>query len=465
MRAAAITEFPLRVEFSRHFYTDQIELSLDYHTAVFDANHIDRMGKYIVKILELMVSETNQPHNAHSFLSQDELTLLEDYSRNQKQTAQVMDRFGNLVPIGTPGQIVLAGEKPAQTGRNKPGCWLPGGVLHEGNPEMVLEKPAIASSIKAHQELSSNSAEIMSKIVHLWADVLKIPPEKIRPEDDFFEIGGNSLAALRVSLLLNNAISLTDVMRYSRLAELVSAIEKSSTTSASVNDDLLIELTNNSKQALFNIVCFPYAGGNAAHFKPFADSLTKTRPDIAVFSVELPGHDYKAQNQGLKDFNSTTRLIADEIGRKIRGPVIIWGHCVGTALAVEVTKLLQERNINVRHLFLAAKLLYPAEEISQTIQNAEQVTFSDIRDLYMEWTGSDDINSLGHQYETFLAKVFQHDSLEANRYLLTNRKTTEIKPLSVPCTFVAAKDDTITEGYESNYQNWQHMVKNIQLHE
>jgi non-ribosomal peptide synthetase component F len=66
VRAAAITEFPLRTEYSRHFFTDEVELSLHYHTAAFDRDHILRMGGYLVAILQAMVGTPDTGHHATS---------------------------------------------------------------------------------------------------------------------------------------------------------------------------------------------------------------------------------------------------------------------------------------------------------------------------------------------------------------------------------------------------------------
>jgi amino acid adenylation domain-containing protein len=52
-----------------------------------------------------------------------------------------------------------------------------------------------------------------------WADVLGIAPERIGRRDDFFDLGGTSLSAVRLVIALDRAASLEDIMRVPVLAE------------------------------------------------------------------------------------------------------------------------------------------------------------------------------------------------------------------------------------------------------
>ena len=463
VRAGAITEFPLRVEFSRHFYTDQVEFILQYQTAVFDADHIVRLGGYIVRALELMVAVPDTSHQASSLLSENELNELAQYSHQSVHGVSILDQSGNFVPTGTFGRVTATRGHDIESPEMGVGRWLPGGVLEMVN-DSEQDKEIVAIPAATTESAQGNvDFEVQCRVAQVWSDVLHIPIEDIQPMDDFFEIGGNSLAALRVVLLLDGAISLRDMMRHSRLYELSAAVAKVVPEDREEKEKLLVKLSECAEDVTSSIVCLPYAGGNAVHFGPFADAISRYSKKIAVYSIELPGHDPESKNSELQCFDITAKLIADEIEQAIRGPLYLWGHCVGTAMAIEVTRLLMERGIPIHHLFLAAKLLVSSEDMRQNLQDADDVSFTDIRNFFEQWNGVEVLEGMGDKYEAFLARVFRHDSIESNRYLLERTEASTWMPLNVPCTFVIADDDSCTEGYEHAYLSWRRLVADVQL--
>ncbi|WP_086667406.1 non-ribosomal peptide synthetase [Lentzea kentuckyensis] len=450
VRAAAITEFPLRTEYSRHFFTDEVELSLHYHTAAFDRDHILRMGGYLVAILQAMVGTPDTGHHTASLLAPQEQELLAGFTAAHPERAVVVDAHGNLAPVGTPGSL--------PDGRRA--RWLPDGTLELVTDTVVVteEAPAAAAPVTA-------SGAALEKVLAVWADVLDIDPAEIGPEDDFFEVGGSSLSAMRVLLGLDGLVTLRDVMRFSRLGELAEAVEKASASASQEEaqpDSLLIPLSD-VDEPVAHLVCVPYAGGNGIHFKPVGDAMKAVHPRIAVHAVELPGHAPESAEDDLRSFDDTAALIVAEIERTLTGPVMIWGHCVGSALAIEVSRLLGERGRAVEHLFLAAKLLYPAEEIRDTLANAENLTFGDIRDWLAEWTGSTAFDVLGDGYEALLTRIFRHDSLCANGFLLKSREAGTVVA-DVPTTVVMSDDDPVTGGFETAFADWGVLVRSPELH-
>lgn len=415
-----------------------MQLSLHYHSAVFDPAHIARIGGYLVRALEQMVADPDAPHDARTLLAGDELELVAQFSRQSREGCVVVDRAGNPAPVGTRGRVrAAAGGDRAEEERW--GRWLPDGTLQLDAPGAPERPPPNAPAPPPH-DAAGAPVEAMQRIAKVWSDVLKIPVDRIRPEDDFFEIGGNSLAALRVALLLEGTLALRDVMRCSRLQELA-ALARAAAARRGPAASTLVDLTPRSDHERVTLVCVPYAGGNAVHFGPFASAMARCSPDVRVLGVELPGHEPESSAAALRDFASTARAIAEEVRAAARGPIVLWGHCVGSALALEVARQLEEHAVPVEHLFLAAKLLHPADEIRQTLENAERVTFADIRELYAEWSGSDALAGHGERFEEFVARVFRHDSLEGNRYLLARREAAARPAAAAPCTLVVSDDD------------------------
>ena len=103
------------------------------------------------------------------------------------------------------------------------------------------------------------------------------------------------------------------------------------------------------------LVCFPYAGGNAVNFQPMASALRDS--GVAVFAVELPGHDLAAESEPFAPLSQIVDQVVDEIDQRGLTRVILWGHSSGVAGAVETARQLQHRGIDVQHVFLGAQLL------------------------------------------------------------------------------------------------------------
>jgi surfactin synthase thioesterase subunit len=424
VRAAAITEFPLRTEFSQHFYTDEVQLSLHYHTRVFDPEQIERIGSHFVKVLRAMVEDVEAPHEQAVQLAEAEVAALQSISDGQQRRG---DQDGTGATGGT-------GSRDGKDGPSSPA-------------------PVTLS-------------ETGRRVAAVWAGVLGVDAARFRPDDDFFQVGGNSLAAMRVLLELGGAVSLRQIMSASRLFELAALLEADSGADAGAEStfgsDLLIPLTETSETTRATVVCVPYAGGNALAFRPLAQALKALDATVAVHAVELPGHAPGAGVDELIDFAGTGEAVAAAVLAQTSGPVVLWGHCVGSALALDVTRRLQAADREVLHLFLAGKLLLPADEIRATLAAAAQLTFDDIRDWLMEWTGSEDLSDLGADYRVLLTRIFRHDSLVANTELLRLR-TDSPQALRVPCTVVVAADDAVTRDDLPRWADWSLAVENPAL--
>ena len=69
-------------------------------------------------------------------------------------------------------------------------------------------------------------------------------------------------------------------------------------------------------------MCFPYAGGNAVNFQSMAGALRGS--GLAVYAVELPGHDLAAENEPFASMAQVVDQVVAEITRPACG-----GSCSG----------------------------------------------------------------------------------------------------------------------------------------
>lgn len=408
VRAAAITEFPLRVEYSRHFYNDQVELSLHYHTGKYDEEDIRDFGQVFIEILESMVYKTNEKH--------DDLKV-QNY----------LDKFN----------LYFEDEKEVE--------------VKEDLEDNALDKKL----------MNPEFLETVEKIKNIWANILKISKDDISLKDDFFLIGGNSLAALKASLFFQKKVSLKTLMKKSKLYEL--AEEIMSSNSNEVEDTNILHCLTKATTSKLNIIFLPYAGGNSINFMAIAKEIEKHNVDISVFAAELPGHDANVKGK-FTNFDKTTKMLANEIQAKMKDKeYIIWGHCVGTSLALSVTNELEKRGEKPKKLYLAGKVFNNPEEFLDKLERAKDLKFDDIRELYNEWSGSNELSSLGEEYENNLVEIFKHDSNESNKFLYSLWNKNSGIRLKTPAVIAITKDDTITETYEKDWKIWGRWIESVDL--
>ena len=62
--------------------------------------------------------------------------------------------------------------------------------------------------------------------MRLWSQLLKVPEERIGRGSHFIELGGTSLAAIRLSNALDRAVTVGDLWRTSTVAEVAELIDR-----------------------------------------------------------------------------------------------------------------------------------------------------------------------------------------------------------------------------------------------
>ncbi|MBC8951227.1 MULTISPECIES: non-ribosomal peptide synthetase [Xenorhabdus] len=109
VRVRAETEFPLRAEFSQNAYTDQIQLSLHYHTNEFDVAHIARIGHYYHAALNSMVTTPQISYLNTDLLSLDEHQQLQVIGQGPCRPLQICSAPEQIATHAqlTPEKIVL----------------------------------------------------------------------------------------------------------------------------------------------------------------------------------------------------------------------------------------------------------------------------------------------------------------------------------------------------------------------
>ncbi len=77
----------------------------------------------------------------------------------------------------------------------------------------------------AEQDRDAPSTATEHWLAAAWAEVLGIPKDQIGRRDQFFDLGGTSLSALRLAIALDRAVSFKDLTDHAILADLATLVD------------------------------------------------------------------------------------------------------------------------------------------------------------------------------------------------------------------------------------------------
>jgi amino acid adenylation domain-containing protein len=310
------------------------------------------------------------------------------------------------------------------------------------------------------EELGSGGGDFESpatpseqRVAAAWAEVLGLPQDQIGRSDSFFDLGGTSLTAVKLVIALDREVSLKDVTRLPVLAEQAQLIDGGPAGSSG----LLQQLADSGGGGA--LVCFPYAGGNAVNFQPLAEALRGS--GLAVYAVELPGHDVAASNEPFAPIDEVVDRVVAEITARGLTSVLLWGHSSGTPLAVETARKLEELGVDVPRVFLAAHLPGDPGERRAAAASLEVRDAAEIAAELSSDSGYTELGELDAQRAEHIGAAYRHDCVAAHRYFADAPAT----KLSAPVTVLVAADDPATAGYEIRHREWQLIAERVELHE
>jgi amino acid adenylation domain-containing protein len=297
------------------------------------------------------------------------------------------------------------------------------------------------------------------RLATAWAAVLGIPLEQIGRRDNFFDRGGTSLSAVKLAIAVDRAVSLKDLTRYPVLADLAALVDGATKR----RPGLLQSLSEPDAPSTGALVCFPYAGGNAVNFQSMASALRDS--GLAVFAVELPGHDLAASSEPYASLTQVVEQAAAEIMQRGLTRVLLWGHSSGAAFAVATASKLQEHGVEVQRVFLAAQLPGDPADRRAAVSELTGQTSTEIAAGLIADSGFAGLAELDGQRAEHLGEAYRHDCVSAHRYVADALDSPPSLRLSAPVTVVVAADDPTTPAFADRYVDWQVLAEHVDLHE
>jgi amino acid adenylation domain-containing protein len=308
-------------------------------------------------------------------------------------------------------------------------------------------------------DLQAPSTPTERRLAAAWATVLGIPEDQIGRRDHFFDRGGTSLSAVKLAVTLNREVSLKDVTQHPTLADLAAVVDGRSEH----RSGLLQPLSDSDGTQVGALVCFPYAGGNAVNFHPMAKALTDS--GLAVYAVELPGHDVAAEREPFEPLTHVVDQVIEEISQRDLAPVLLWGHSSGAAFAVETARRLQERGVQVQHVFVGAQLLGDAADRRAAITELTECSNAEIAAGLSADSGHMRLGELDTARADHVGAAYRHDCVSAHRYFAEVLDAPPAEKLSAPVTVVVAADDRHTAEFAHRGREWQLLAENVDAYE
>lgn len=101
------------------------------------------------------------------------------------------------------------------------------------------------------------------------------------------------------------------------------------------------------------LFCFPYAGANAAYYRPWGHLLPD---DVELWPIELPGRGVRFGESLQADMPSLTREIAAAITTYADIPFALFGHSMGSAIAFATTLRLLDHDLRPMALIASGRI-------------------------------------------------------------------------------------------------------------
>jgi amino acid adenylation domain-containing protein len=301
------------------------------------------------------------------------------------------------------------------------------------------------------------------RIIEIWRNALGVLTIGI--DDDFFDVGGDSLSAMRVAREIGAGLRVISLFQYPTVRRLADYLAGSRR-----GDGLLYRLSGPAssharptaagpaaappEKPVATILAVPFGGGSAAGYHELAAALPARFP---LYAVELPGHDFGDAEQQLEPFDVVVERVVAEARTKISGPIVVYGHCVGAALACAIAHRLDADGADVIGAVFGGA--YPSPRLpGRLFSRWARIMPSDrwkADRLYTEMLrgigGFTDAVDPAEQ--AFIVRALRHDSRGADDYF--SRYCHDPRhERRLPALCVVGARDRLTEFYEERHREW-----------
>jgi amino acid adenylation domain-containing protein len=325
------------------------------------------------------------------------------------------------------------------------------------NPNGKVDRAALPAPTEADRPARfAPRTPTEHRLAAVWRDILSL--DELGIDDDFFALGGDSFAAVRAVRATSSTLRVIDLFTrptVRRLAEYLDATVPPS--------GRLLHRLRTAASPTATMVCVPYGGGSAAVFQPLAAALPE---DFAVLATEIPGHDAARPDEPQIPLPELVDQLAKEVLDTVTGPIILYGHCVGSAAVVALSQRLEAAGRDVRGVIvggsfptarLPGRLATWANRILPLQRWASDRLYRDI----LRATGGL-IDDMDEAATAAALRGMRHDALEARTWF-SAALSHPGPPLTAPLLCVVGERDRATELHQERYAEWSTFAERVDL--
>jgi len=325
-------------------------------------------------------------------------------------------------------------------------------------PNGKLDRRALPQPQRGRDETAEYTAPqpgSQATVAAVWAEVLHV--ERIGVDDDFFDLGGHSLLAAQVIAKLRKTagarVSVLDLFKNPTVRAVAALLDVPAGERGPT--ELVHELTKPATAGprTLSLVCVPYGGASAVVYQPLANALPA---GYRLFALAPPGQDIGLDEEPLPFDELAGRCVA-EVLAKVDGPIAVYGHCVGSALAVEIARRLEAAGRHLEAVYIGGIFPFarPGSRVLGALSRIASIEWLRSDQGYANWLVSMgvDMSDLEPERARHIVRNMRKDSQSAEDYY-TGLLQSGPDRLQAPVVTVAGDRDPTTDFYQERYREW-----------
>ncbi|WP_112242523.1 non-ribosomal peptide synthetase/MFS transporter [Kribbella monticola] len=315
---------------------------------------------------------------------------------------------------------------------------------------LSLPAPA-APATKAPPDATPEQAAILK----VFAEVLGC---EVGIDDGFFDVGGDSLRAVRTVRAIDPELSVLDLFRCPSARSLAEYLQ----TRTRAETDVLQKMTAlDAAHADLTVIGAPFGGGGAI---VYADLAQRMPDDWALYAVQPPGTDYSRPDEALIPLPELADRCAERILADVPGKVMLYGHCVGSALAVAIAQRLEQAGKIPESVVLGAS--FPNTRLPGVLGSVARLAPGRRQSDRMLTDTLRVLGGLGEDpplaERAFVAKAIRHQA-DQGELFFTNSFTDDMPKLKSPLRVVVGDLDEATRFSSERVHDWDRFGEVVEL--
>jgi len=206
-------------------------------------------------------------------------------------------------------------------------------------------QPLKRDTLELANDFEAPANAVEEKLVEIWSRAFNV--EGLGVEDDFFDLGGNSMIALRITNAISEAFGVPmkagKIVQHSTVRSIAEIVGES--RPVALPNNLIAVREDGDRPPLFLI------HGAAGIVFPHPDFLAGFHPDQPVYAFQIKGFDGKDEPL------DSVEAIAEDYTRSMldvypSGPWYIAAYCAGSWIAVEMARIMERDAVHPSRLIL-----------------------------------------------------------------------------------------------------------------